>query len=109
MRHLTQDLGALAGRGLGAPGHRVSEDPASREDLVEILAKAGISIRDLLRRRGTSYDELGLDDPKWSDDQLIDFVGEHPILMERPVVVAGDKARLCRPVEELGVLITQSR
>ncbi len=80
--------------------------PPSREELVGLLDRMGMSIRQLLRRRGTPYDELGLDDPKWSDAELIDFVGTHPILMERPVVDAGGKARLCRPVEEVEVLIT---
>ncbi len=79
--------------------------PPSRDEFVEMLAKMGIGVRDLLRRRGTPYDELGLDDPKWSDDDLVDFMARHPILMERPVVVAGDKARLCRPMEEVEVLI----
>ncbi len=82
--------------------------PPSREEMVALLGKMGISVRQLLRRRGTPYDELGLDDPKWSDDQLIDFMGQHPILMERPVVDAGKRARLCRPVEELEVLLKGS-
>lgn len=83
--------------------------PPSREELVGLLDRMGISIRQLLRRRGTPYDDLGLDDPKWSDDQLIDFVGQHPILMERPVVDAGSKARLCRPVDEVETLITEAK
>ena len=55
--------------------------------------------RDLLRRRGTPYDELGLDDPKWTDDELIDLMLRHPILIERPIVVSGKGVRLCRPAE----------
>ena len=73
--------------------------PPSREKLVELIAAMGIAPRDLLRRKGTPYDELGLDDPKWSDDQLIDFIVEHPILMNRPVVVSPLGAKLCRPSE----------
>ena len=73
--------------------------PPSREKLVELIAAMGIAPRDLLRRKGTPYDELGLDDPKWSDDQLIDFMVEHPILMNRPVVVSPLGAKLCRPSE----------
>ncbi|MBO6676940.1 MAG: arsenate reductase (glutaredoxin), partial [Rhizobiales bacterium] len=61
--------------------------PPTREKLVELIASMGIAPRDLLRRKGTPYDELGLDDPKWSDDELIDFMVAHPILMNRPVVV----------------------
>ena len=73
--------------------------PPSREKLVELIAAMGIAPRDLLRRKGTPYEELGLDDPKWSDDQLIDFMVEHPILMNRPVVVSPLGAKLCRPSE----------
>ena len=73
--------------------------PPGREKLVELVAKLDIPVRELLRRKGTPYDELGLDDPKWSDDDLIDFMVAHPILMNRPVVVIGDTVRLCRPCE----------
>ena len=73
--------------------------PPSREKLVELIAAMGIAPRDLLRRKGTPYDELGLDDPKWSDDELVDFMVEHPILMNRPVVVTPLGAKLCRPSE----------
>ena len=73
--------------------------PPTREKLVELFASMGIAPRDLLRRKGTPYDELGLDDPKWSDDELIDFMVAHPILMNRPVVVTPLGAKLCRPSE----------
>jgi arsenate reductase len=59
----------------------------------------------LLRRRGTPFDELGLDDPAKSDDQLIDAILAHPILMERPVVVTGKGVRLCRPAEKVMELL----
>ena len=71
--------------------------PFSREQLVELIAAMGIPIRDLLRQKGTPYDELGLDDPKWTDDQLIDFMIAHPILINRPIVVTPKGVRLCRP------------
>jgi arsenate reductase len=58
-----------------------------------------ITLRDLLRRKGTPYDELGLDDPKWTDDELIDFMVAHPILMNRPIVITANGTRLCRPSE----------
>ncbi|MBO6538395.1 MAG: arsenate reductase (glutaredoxin) [Rhizobiaceae bacterium] len=73
--------------------------PPTREKLVELIAAMGIAPRDLLRRKGTPYDELGLDDPKWSDDELIDFMVAHPILMNRPVVVTPLGTKLCRPSE----------
>ena len=75
--------------------------PPGRERLVELIAMMDIPVRDLLRRKGTPYDDLNLADPKWSDDQLIDFMVEHPNLMNRPIVVAGTRARLCRPSETL--------
>jgi arsenate reductase len=55
--------------------------------------------RALLRRKGTPYDELGLDDPKWTDAQLIDLMIEHPILINRPIVVSALGTRLARPAE----------
>lgn len=73
--------------------------PPTRERLEELIAKMGISVRDLLRKKGTSYAELGLDDPKWSDDELLDFMVVHPILINRPIVVAPLGVRLCRPPE----------
>ena len=75
------------------------KQPPSRERLVELIAAMGMSPRDLLRRKGTPYDELGLDDAKWSDDELVDFMIEHPILINRPIVVTDKGVRLCRPSE----------
>jgi arsenate reductase len=59
----------------------------------------GVTVRSLLRQKGTPYDELKLDQPEWTDDQLIDFMVAHPILMNRPVVVTPLGTRLCRPSE----------
>lgn len=73
--------------------------PPGRTKLVELIAALGIPVRELLRRKGTPYDELQLDDPTWTDDQLINFMVEHPILMNRPVVVTPLGTRLCRPSE----------
>ncbi|WP_119388859.1 arsenate reductase (glutaredoxin) [Taklimakanibacter lacteus] len=75
------------------------KDPPRREKLIELIQAMNIPVRDLLRRKGTPYDELGLDDPKWSDDELIDFMMQHPILINRPIVVTGKGVRLCRPSE----------
>lgn len=75
--------------------------PPSRETLVELISKMGISVRDLLRQKGTPYDDLGLDEDKWSDDELIDFMMEHPILINRPIVVTEKGVRLCRPSEKV--------
>ena len=73
--------------------------PPSRDELKGLLRKMALAPRALLRRKGTPYDELGLDDPKWTDDQLIDLMTRHPILIERPIVVTGKGVRLCRPSE----------
>ncbi len=73
--------------------------PPGRAKLVELLAAMGISARALLREKGTPFAELGLGDAKWSDDELIDFMVAHPILMNRPIVVSPKGARLCRPSE----------
>jgi len=73
--------------------------PPSKETLREIVAATGQSVRALLREKGTPYAELGLDDPKWSDEQLLDFIVAHPILMNRPVVVTPLGTKLCRPSE----------
>ncbi|MFH0300554.1 arsenate reductase (glutaredoxin) [Bradyrhizobium sp. 31Argb] len=73
--------------------------PPSRETLKELIAAMGIPVRALLREKGTPYKELGLDDPKWSDDQLLDFMMAHPILINRPIVVTPKGVRLCRPSE----------
>ncbi|WP_083394799.1 arsenate reductase (glutaredoxin) [Marinobacter sp. AC-23] len=79
--------------------------PPSRERLVALLSMMQITPRELLRRKGTPYDELGLDAPALSDDQLIDAMMAHPILINRPIVVTDKGARLCRPSERvLGLL-----
>jgi arsenate reductase len=73
--------------------------PPPRAKLIELLAAMGIGVRDLLRRKGTPYEALKLDEPHWTDDQLIDFIVAHPILMNRPVVISPLGTRLCRPSE----------
>jgi len=73
--------------------------PPTKARLQELLAAMGISVRALLREKGTPFAELGLGDAKWSDDELLDYVLQHPILMNRPVVVTPLGAKLCRPSE----------
>ena len=73
--------------------------PPSREKLVDLIGRMGIPVRDLLRRKGTPYDELKLDDPALTDDQLIDAMLAHPILINRPIVLTPLGAKLCRPSE----------
>ena len=73
--------------------------PPDRATLTRLIAAMGVSVRDVLRRKGTPYDELGLDDPKWTDEQLIGFMLQHPVLINRPIVVTPLATRLCRPSE----------
>jgi len=73
--------------------------PPSRETLKQLIEKMGVPVRSLLREKGTPYKELGLDDAKWSDDELIDQMLAHPILINRPIVVTPKGTRLCRPSE----------
>ena len=77
------------------------ETPPTRDELVSLMKRMGIGPRDLLREKGTPYRELGLGDTSLTDDQLIDAIMEHPILINRPIVVGPKGARLCRPSEEV--------
>jgi arsenate reductase len=73
--------------------------PPSRERLVELIKAMGIPVRALLREKGTPFHKLGLDDPKWTDDKLIDQMLTHPILINRAIVVTPKGVKLCRPSE----------
>jgi arsenate reductase len=73
--------------------------PPSRAELVALIAAIGKPVREVLRNKDALYKELGLDNPKWSDDELIDFVIANPILINRPIVVTPLGTRLCRPTE----------
>jgi arsenate reductase len=75
--------------------------PPSKAEMKNLLKQLGMTPRQLLRRRGTPFEELGLGDPAKTDDQLIDAILAHPILMERPVVVSDKGVRLCRPPEKV--------
>lgn len=73
--------------------------PPSRDELVSLITRMGMPVRDLLRRKGTPYDALGLDDPNLDDDALVDAMMDHPILINRPIVVSPLGVKLCRPSE----------
>lgn len=77
------------------------KNPPDRATIKALLKAMNISARELLREKGTPYAELGLADPKWSDDELIGVMLEHPILINRPIVVSERGAKLCRPSEEV--------
>jgi arsenate reductase (glutaredoxin) len=75
------------------------KNPPSRARLMELIKAMEIPVRALLREKGTPFAELGLADPKWTDDQLLDFMLAHPILINRPIVVTPKGVKLCRPSE----------
>jgi arsenate reductase len=75
------------------------KNPPDRERLVELIAAMQIPVRALLREKATPFKELGLVDPKWTDDELIDFMLASPILINRPIVVTPEGVKLCRPSE----------
>ena len=77
------------------------QTPPTRDTLVTLIAAIGTTPRALLRRKGTPYDELGLDDVNLSDDHLLDQIVAHPILMNRPIVVTPLGTKLCRPSEQV--------
>ena len=94
-------LGMLRDAGQNPEVVEYLKTPPSRDRMKELLAAMGMKPRDILRRSGTPYDELGLDDPALTDDQILDALQAHPILMQRPVVVTPKGTRLCRPLERL--------
>jgi len=83
--------------------------PPSKEQLKALIHAMGIPVRGLLRRKGTPYDELRLDDPKWTDDELLDCMVRHPILMNRPIVVTARGSKLCRPSEAVLELLPEGK
>lgn len=86
------------------------QEPPTRDRLIELIAAAGLGVRDALRKKGTPYEALGLDDPTMTDEQLIDAMLADPILINRPFVVTSLGTRLCRPSEVvLEILPTVTR
>lgn len=81
--------------------------PPDRATLVGLIQAMGMPVRDVLRQKGTPYDELGLGDPQWTDEQLVDFMLQHPVLINRPIVVTPLGTRLCRPSEAVLDILPQ--
>ncbi|MDP1911189.1 MAG: arsenate reductase (glutaredoxin) [Hyphomicrobium sp.] len=94
-------LGFLRDAGIEPTIFLYLKTPPTKAELTELLKRMKIKPRDLLRRRGTPYDELGLGDEAFTDAALIDAMVEHPILIERPIVVTEKGAVLCRPPERV--------
>ena len=83
--------------------------PPSRAMLLQLAERTGLGLRGLLREKGTPYAELGLSDPSLSDEQLLDAIAAHPILLNRPIVVSPKGGRLCRPSEAVLDLLPPQR
>ena len=83
--------------------------PPTRGELVTLIDRLGVLVRDVLRRKGTPYDALGLDNPSLTDDALLDAMMAHPILINRPIVVTPDMVKLCRPSETVLDLLPSPR
>ena len=94
-------LGLLRDAGIEPVVVDYLRDPPSRAQLQALIRDAGLTVREALRQRGTPYDELGLADPALTDDQLLDAMLAHPILINRPFVVTPLGTRLCRPADRL--------
>ncbi|MSP29196.1 MAG: arsenate reductase (glutaredoxin) [Acetobacteraceae bacterium] len=94
-------LGILREAGVEATVIEYLKTPPARAELERLIKAIGKGVRGMLRKRGTPYEELGLDDPKWTDAQLIDFMLAHPILIERPIVVTDKQIMLARPSESV--------
>lgn len=98
-------------RNAGVEPHVIEylKTPPARELLKQLIARAGLPVRAVLREKGTPYAELGLDDPALSDEALLDAMMAHPILINRPIVVSPKGVRLCRPSELVLDLLPQQR
>ena len=88
-------------RNAGTEPHVIEyvKTPPTRLLLRQLIDRMGIPVRDVIREKGTPFKELGLDDPSLTDDQLLDAMMAHPILINRPIVVTLKGVRLCRPSE----------
>ena len=100
-------LALLRERGLEPDVIEYLKTPPDRATLMVLIAAMGVSARAVLREKGTPYAELGLGDPQWGDDRLIDFMLQHPILINRPIVVTPLGTRLCRPSEAVLDILPQ--
>ena len=102
-------LGLIRNAGLEPHVIDYRKCPPTRALLLDLLGRAGLTVRGALRRKGTPYEELGLDDPGLTDAQLLDAVEAHPILIERPLVVSPRGVRLCRPSERVLEILPPQR
>ena len=92
-------LGLIRNAGIEPSVTEYLKNPPARATLVDLIRQAGLSVREAVREKGTPFVELGLDNPGTTDEQLIDAMLAHPILINRPFVVTPAGVRLCRPSE----------
>ena len=102
-------LGMIRNAGIEPHVVEYLKTPPARPLLKSLVARMGLSVRDLLREKGTPFHELGLSNPGLSDDQLLDAMVAHPILINRPIVVTPNGVRLCRPSERVIDLLPPQR
>jgi arsenate reductase len=98
-------LEAIRARGVEPEIVLYVENPPGEREIKSVLKEAGMTARELLRRNGTPYDDLGLDNPKFTDAQLVALMHKHPLLIQRPVVKTKKGVRLCRPAEKLDEIL----
>ena len=98
-------LAALRDAGIEPQVVEYLKTPPDRPTLERLLNSMGKPVRDILRKRGTPYEELGLDNPGLTDDRIFAAIAAHPILIERPIVVVDGKAAVCRPSETVQALL----
>ncbi len=102
-------LGLIRNAGIEPHVVEYLKSPPNRALLENLLARAGLKVRDLLRKKGTPYAELGLENPAVSDDEIFAAIAKSPILIERPLVVSPKGVRLCRPSETVLELLPPQR
>jgi len=102
-------LGLIRNAGVEPTVVEYLKTPPSRAELADLIRRMGVPVRAVLREKGTPYHELGLGDPALTDDQLLDAMTAHPILINRPIVVTGRGVRLCRPSETVLDLLPPQR
>ena len=94
-------LDALRAAGLQPQVIEYLKTPPDHAALRALATRLSLPVRDMLREKGTPYAELDLGNPKWTEDELLDFMAQHPILLQRPVVVTPTQALICRPAERV--------
>jgi arsenate reductase len=94
-------LGMIRAAGIEPEIVEYLKSPPDRHHLGTLFSKLGLKPRDMLRRKGTTLETLGMDEAKMSDAAILDAIVTHPILLERPIVVEGDEACICRPADRV--------